>query len=217
VNISHLRILICVILVSLAYLYLVPRPISSSDNRELVLAAEAKTHGLKTVQLMTRMFVGVKWLEHHGEFPFRNCPERRCFAFMPFPNEQRPYEGADAVLLHGPNVFHTRWRSSPRIQQQLWVYYNIEPPKRSICSTHYNVEDLDDWFNVTITYHPESNLNSHYRTFDAWESITAYPDYIKKYQEFKENKKSNFHTYFVILSACFVKENEIHEYTVIQI
>jgi hypothetical protein len=181
------KIFVLLILVSLSYLYLYPH--AANENLELARAAEAKVRGLKTVQLMTRMFVGVKWLEHHGEFPFRNCPEKRCFAFMPFPNEQKPYEHADAVLLHGPNVFHTRWRyNSPRIPEQLWAYYSIEPPKRTVCSSFYDVKDLDDWFNFSITYHPQSSLNSHYRTFDTWESITAFPEYIEKYEKFKKNK-----------------------------
>lgn len=65
-----------------------------------------------------------------------------------------------------PNVLSPHWRHNyNRDRAQIWILYTCEPPKRSYCSNYYSAEDLDDWFNLTITYRPDSDMPLCYRPF----------------------------------------------------
>jgi len=137
---------------------------------------------LKYVQLYTGVFDYKNWDQGGiGRIPFQGCPEDRCFAVKTFA-VQSAMEYADGVMVHGPNLWYLPSRSSyKRNKKQIWLYYALESPRGSICSMHYNWEDLDDWFNLTVTYKLDSDLVSGYSPVDKIEDIENLGNYKQEY------------------------------------
>ncbi len=73
-----------------------------------------KSQNLKAVQLLTGRFLFKNWeFDDLGIEPFKECEESRCYAFQAM-FSQSPIEQADAVVVHGPNLwfYHLSTRSS---------------------------------------------------------------------------------------------------------
>lgn len=69
------------------------------------LIEKLHSRNVKTIQLLTNLFTGDKWdSKELGEWPFRNCPVKSCYAFKPFKYKQKPLEKSDAVLVYTPQV-----------------------------------------------------------------------------------------------------------------
>ena len=119
-----------------------------------------KNKNLKYVQLLTGRFDYINWaLPNLGEEAFKNCKEKRCFAFKPFTIRQKPLEQSDAILVHAPNLYYMpNKKTYKRNRKQLWMYYSMESPRGTYCSMHYKPTELDDWFNLTATYKQDSNF-----------------------------------------------------------
>jgi hypothetical protein len=82
---------------------------------------------LKAIQLYNERFTFDNWgLSELGEYPFRQCKEKRCFAFKPFKYIQRALENSDGVMVHIPNLFHLNKNNYKRNPKQLWLFYTME-------------------------------------------------------------------------------------------
>jgi alpha-1,3-fucosyltransferase len=164
---------------------------TSDSNSRIIDDIHRKN--LKAVQLLTEYFIYTNWsLGELGEAPFRGCPEKRCYAFKPFTFLQTPLERSDAVMVHGPNLFYMPDRKKyKRSRKQLWVYVSMESQKRSMCSSHYKVEELDDWFNVTATFKPDSEVVLNYRPFQSWRKLPLNQFYMNAYKSFFKDKPNN--------------------------
>lgn len=129
------------------------------------LIARLHKKNLKSVQILTYRFDYFYWKLGHGwgQEPFQNCPEKRCYAFKPV-YFQRPCERADGVMVHGFNLFYMPSRTQyKRNRRQLWLFYNLESQGRTKCSLHYDMTELDDWFNLTATFKLDSDVVADYR------------------------------------------------------
>lgn len=139
---------------------------------------------LKSVQLLTGRFAFKNWqLDELGEAPFKNCPEKRCYAFRSLGLLHIPNEKSDGVMVHGPNLWYmpsrTRYRRNPK---QLWLFYSMEPQRLTFCSSHYKMTDLDDWFNITATFKYKSDLELDYKQFREWNDVIYDMDYLNEYK-----------------------------------
>lgn len=152
-----------------------------NDHGDIV--DQIHSRGLKAVQLLTRKFTHLEWgMGDLGTKPFERCVERRCYAFKNDFFLQRPLEKSDGVMVHLQNLFYMPSRDSyRRSRRQLWLFNTMEPQTFSFCSAYYDVDDLDDWFNITTTFKPQSTLLTDYKDFSTWESIVEYGAY---YHEF---------------------------------
>ncbi|RNA16756.1 alpha-(1-3)-fucosyltransferase 6 [Brachionus plicatilis] len=130
------------------------------------------SQNFKSVQLITWKFTNPNWtFRDLGSEPFRNCPESRCFAFYSKNILYSPDENADAVVVHGPNLWYAPPKRYKRKPRQLWMYYTMEPQRLSHCSSHYQLADLDNWFNLTATFKKDSDIVLDYKTFRNWSQI----------------------------------------------
>jgi hypothetical protein len=66
------------------------------------LIYQYKKLNVKTIQLLTGRFHFKNWELGHelGDEPFKECPEKRCYAFKTMLG-QTPYEEADGIMVHG--------------------------------------------------------------------------------------------------------------------
>ena len=143
-------------------------------------------NNLKAVQLLTGYFSKNDWsntLARLGEYPFQNCPEKRCYAFKPFFFRQKPIEKSDAVIVHVPNLLYMlskkNYRRNPH---QLWLFLSQESQRRTFCSSHYRVEDMDNWFNLTATFKITSTFLYDYKfDFRSFKDLNKHPRYLKAY------------------------------------
>lgn len=138
---------------------------------------------LKSIQILTYRFDYFNWKLGHnwGEEPFRNCAEKRCYAFKPL-YFQNPNERADGIMVHGLNLFSMPSRTKyKRNRKQLWLFYSLESQSRTHCSSHYEMTDLDDWFNITATFKLDSDIVADYREFRNWKDIEQNKKYFNKY------------------------------------
>ena len=143
-----------------------------------------KDYNIKTIQLLTERFAFTNWhLEQLGQYPFRNCEEKRCHLVKRgLTIWQYPMTNVDAVMVHGQNLWlmHSRKLFS-RPRDQLWVYYSMEPQSFSFCSLHYEPRDLDNWFNITITFKRDSTIVTDYKPFLDWHSLPYNIDYMRNF------------------------------------
>ena len=148
-------------------------------------------NNLKAVQLLTGRFGSNRWESfrpHLGEYPFQHCPEKRCYAFKPFFFRQKPFETSDAILVHVPNLLYMPSKSNyKRNPNQLWAFYTLESQRRSFCSTHYKIEDLDDWFNITSTFKLKSTMIHDYKPFPSFNDLKNNARYLKGFVNFRKD------------------------------
>ena len=149
---------------------------------------------LKAVQLLTERFHWKNWgfPEGLGEAPFKDCPEKRCYAFKNSRFFQNPLERADGVILHVPNFFYMPSKNSyKRNKKQLWMFYTMEPQRRSFCSHLYDINELDDWFNLTATFKLNSDALMDYKEFSNWNTILYNRRYLNAFNDVKQKLNIN--------------------------
>jgi hypothetical protein len=155
------------------------------------LIVNAHNHNYKVLQLLTTEFLNKTWWPSENKFlllddsPFSTCrAEQRCYITSPL---ARPLSNSDAVLVHLPNLGHKPWRSENdyvRRREQLWVFSTLESQARSFCSLHYSPADLDDWFNLSVTFKPDSDLVMDYRPFrGTWNSLPKHSGYMTEFKK----------------------------------
>ncbi len=140
---------------------------------------EIHKRNLKAVQILNERFTFKNWaLSGLGEEPFRNCKEKRCYAFKAHKYLQKPLERSDGIMVHIPNLYYLYYlRNYKRRREQLWLFYTLESQRRSYCSLFYNIDDLDDLFNLTVTFKQDSDFVVDYRNFPDWGSLAYTPNY----------------------------------------
>lgn len=196
VRYKSIKIVFCLILtivsLHLFYIYI------SLDEDDII--GSIHKNNLKAVQLLTGRFSANDWntlIPQLGEFPFRNCPEKRCYAFKPFYFRQKPLESSDAVLVHVPNLLYMPSKSSyTRNRHQLWIFMTMESQRRSLCSTYYSVEDMDDWFNITSTFKRSSTHLYDYKGFNSFEGLKRDPNYLRIYENLMKDEIPTNMAYF---------------------
>ena len=146
---------------------------------------ELRKKNLKSVHLLTGRFDFWNWqIKTLGEDPFKNCPETRCYAFESIPFIHIPYEQADGVMVHGPNLWYMPNRKSfKRNPKQLWLLYTMESQGLTWCSSHFKLTDLDDWFNITATFKQDSSLPLDYKQFRTWNDVLYDLDYAREFSK----------------------------------
>ncbi len=154
----------------------------SMSNFTFKLKREFEDH--KYVQLYTDEFDWKDWDQPGlGKIPFRNCQEKRCYAFKPYTISQTAVEDADGVMVHGPNLWYLPSRKTyKRNPKQIWMYYALESPRGSMCSSHYSASDLDDWFNLTATYKQDSDFVMNYAPIDKVHDMSTDDQYLIQYE-----------------------------------
>jgi hypothetical protein len=169
------------------------------------LLDDIRARNLKSVQLLTGRFGFKNWeFDALGEEPFKNCPEKRCYAFRSHPLIHIANEKSDGVMVHGPNLWYMPSRTSyKRNPGQLWLFYSMEPQRLTFCSSHYDLADLDDWFNITATFKHDSELPLDYKQFRTWDDVVHDLDYVSEY------KKSNALPHITDLSGKNVKKASV--------
>jgi hypothetical protein len=153
------------------------------SNFTFKLKREFEDH--KYVQLYTDEFDWKDWDQPGlGKIPFRNCQEKRCYAFKPYKISQTAVEDADGVMVHGPNLWYLPSRKTyKRNPKQIWMYYALESPRGSMCSSHYSADDLDDWFNLTATYKQDSDFVMNYSPVDKVHEMPTDDQYLIEYEK----------------------------------
>ncbi|RNA22862.1 alpha-(1-3)-fucosyltransferase C-like [Brachionus plicatilis] len=147
------------------------------------------SQNIKAVQLITARFHYNNWMfKDLGIEPFKNCPENRCFAFRSSNLLHLPEESADAVVVHAPNLWYTPSKNYKRKPKQLWMYYTMEPQRLSHCSSHYQLADLDNWFNLTATFKKDSDIVLDYKTFRNWSQIEHESIFVNEYKARRQKK-----------------------------
>ena len=163
----------------------------------------ASSTNYKTIQLLTERFSYKNWLLGElGDYPFRDCTEKRCFLVKKDTFFQTPLEKSDAVLVHGQNLWVMKSRAAyKRPRDQVWIYFSMEPQHLSFCSLHYRPEDLNDWFNITITFRSDSTIVTNYKPFYDWQSLPFNHEYMHHFlNRFKEKT-------LIPLSSSFSPQN----------
>jgi hypothetical protein len=201
-----LSILIAFVIFELIYEY------NTIDEHDIIEMIHRKN--LKAVQIYNERFTFDNWgLREFGEYPFHRCKEKRCFAFKPFKYTQRALENSDGVMVHVPNLFYLNRNSYKRNPKQLWLFYTMESQvllnynsviakkfneifylkRRSFCSLHYKLTDLDNWFNLTATFKSDSHIVMDYKQFKNWSLIHLDWDYVSSFrsQQLKSNLIKN--------------------------
>lgn len=148
-----------------------PQAVLSLDKRDSFFDYIRRSK-LKSIQLYTPYFQNKDWANSLGEEPFRKCQESRCFAFRladdssSLKNEKNQWalEESDGVIVHVLNLLSMPSRHTyKRRTSQLWSFYTLEPQRLTYCLKYFNLNDLDDWFNLTYT--PKSHRHV-YSGFD---------------------------------------------------
>jgi alpha-1,3-fucosyltransferase len=149
------------------------------------LIEELRKKNLKSVHLLTGRFAFPNWQFYDGlgEEPFKNCPVTRCYAFTSLPFLHIPLEDVDGVMVHGPNLWYMLNRKTyVRNPKQLWLFYTMESQGLTFCSSHFELTELDDWFNLTATFKIDSSIPLDYKQFRNWQDVLFDLDYIKEFR-----------------------------------
>lgn len=165
------------------------------NTNESDIVAKIHKKNLKAVQLLTDKFTYRNWgVSEMGEKPFATCAEKRCYAFKPFKIRQRPLEQSDGIMVHVPNLLYMPSRHSyKRNKRQLWLFNTMEPQTLTYCSFYYDIYDLDDWFNLTTTFKPQSTLVTDYKhLFNNWYDIHEYSHYMDSFNAKLVSDGANF-------------------------
>jgi hypothetical protein len=96
---------------------------------------------------------------------FNNNLKEICHLIDP---EEYPY--ADSVIVslvdfaHFPSLPNKKDSYRKKYQSQLWLLHTEESPRNSYRTVEMkNITDLDDWFNLTATFKPESDIHIQYK------------------------------------------------------
>ncbi|UJR12685.1 hypothetical protein I4U23_016859 [Adineta vaga] len=140
--------------------------------------------------------------------------------------EEYPY--ADGIfvslvdLVRLPKLSNGKESYRKKYQSQLWLLHTEESPKKSYETVQItNITDLDDWFNLTATLKPESDIHIQYKGYRIKPEIinllenkfnykfnrTIYSSFILQSNLF-ENLNS---TYLNILSKVLINEINIRQ------
>ena len=146
---------------------------------------------IKVVQLLTTKYNLESWdMIKLGEEPFKTCPQTQCFAFRSY-FEKIPNEKSDAIMTYLPELHDLSWKDGyKRLIKQLWLVYSLESPIGTFSHGHgYVLKELDNWFDLTVTYKPDSDLVIGFRPFEDWKFLQYYSNYKKAYiQTYYGNK-----------------------------
>jgi hypothetical protein len=63
----------------------------------------------------------------------------------------------------------------------------MESQRLTFCSSHYDLTELDDWFNLTATFKYDSSLYLDYKEFRSWTDIELNQDYLNAYKILLKN------------------------------
>jgi hypothetical protein len=82
--------------------------------------------------------------------------------------EEYPFADGVIVSLHDfvrfPTLPNTNDAYRKKYQSQLWLFHTEEPPTKTYEASEINsVTELDDWFNLTATLKPESDIHIQYK------------------------------------------------------
>lgn len=67
-------------------------------------------------------------------------------------------------FVHFPTLSNSKQSYRTKHQSQLWVFHAEESPRNSYRTVKMkNITELDDWFNLTATLRPESDIHIQYR------------------------------------------------------
>jgi hypothetical protein len=148
------------------------------------LIDDIHARNLKSVQLLTGRFQLKNWeFNELAENPFKNCPEKRCYAFRSHSLFQIANEKSDGVMVHGRDLWCMPSRNFyKRKPSQLWLFYSMESQRLTFCSSHFDPADLDDWFNITATFKQNSELPLDYKQFRTWDDVVHDLDYVNEYK-----------------------------------
>jgi hypothetical protein len=80
------------------------------------------------------------------------------------------YSYADSVIVsivdfaRFPTLYNKKELYRKKYQSQLWVFHTEESPRNSYRTVQINnITDLDDWFNLTATFKPQSDIHIQYK------------------------------------------------------
>lgn len=95
------------------------------------------------------------------------------------------------MIVHVPDLHYMSFRYSyKRNPKQLWLFYTLEPQRYSYCSHYYSISEMDDWFNLTATFKPNSNIQVTYKSFDKLTELHRYSSYFNVFVSVY-NKQNN--------------------------
>jgi hypothetical protein len=185
----HKKSLLLIAGIFLAARLVVNYQLRNSENR---LIEHLHEQNIKVVQLLTPKYGSERWgFKFLGEAPFEACSVKNCFAFKSNV-KNNPLEKSDAILVHAPDLYDTLWkRNYKRDSEQLWLFNSMESPENSLRQFRHDLSDLDDLFNLTVTYKPDSDLHVKHTPFDSWELLQLYPDYMNAYRSKFYAQKAN--------------------------
>ena len=58
----------------------------------------------------------------------------------------------------------------------------MESQRLTFCSSHYDLTELDDWFNITATFKSDSTVYIDYKEFRNWNDIELNKDYLVNFE-----------------------------------
>ncbi|CAF1426451.1 unnamed protein product [Adineta ricciae] len=135
---------------------------------------------------------------------FSNNLENICALLDP---EEYPYANAVFVslidLVHLPTLPNTNESYRKKYQSQFWLLHTEESPRKSYETVQLNdITDLDDWFNLTATLKPESDIHIQYKGYRIKPEIISFLE--KKLN--KTYPRTNF-SQFILKQDFFEKTN----------
>jgi alpha-1,3-fucosyltransferase len=154
------------------------------------IVAEIHKRELKAVQVWTPKFNSKTWdFDELAEKPFESCPERRCYAF--WSRQTLPHEASDGVLVHASDLNYMPSRQAyKRNPKQLWSLTSTESQAHSFRSNRFDLTELDDWFNLTLTFKPDSDCVIDYRQFKDWKTMYRVPWYLNAFRDYYQRISS---------------------------
>lgn len=79
-----------------------------------------------------------------------------------------------------------------RNPKQIWLFYTMEPQRYTYCSHYYSINELDNWFNLTATFKPNSDIVVSYTSIkslsDISRDMSTFLEYYTKDSRFFEKK-----------------------------
>ena len=181
---KKIRYFLLLLFIALVTLYVIVTRHNKNKHDQIIDEIHGKQ--LKAVQLLTEKFIYKNWGlgDELGEKVFERCEEKRCYAFKHSKFLQTPLERSDGIMVHAQNLFYLPSRTSySRRRRQLWLFNTMEPQTFSFCSSYYRINDLDDWFNITTTFKPQSTLLTDYKNFQDWSNIHEHLAYYGVFEE----------------------------------